>query len=426
MKRTVLIILSLMICTGAAMASDVFNVRDFGAKGDGTTLDTQAIQAAVDAAYEAGGGEVLFEAGTYLSGSIRLRDNIDFHLTAGAVLKGSSDISDYCDADVVPQNYASSKSGDNTSGGHLVYSANAHGVTLRGPGCIDGNSRSFLLDGQGKAYVSKQAIEHRPAQMIWMVDCSDVRIQDLEIANAPYWSCFIHNCQRVWVRGCYIHTERELFHTFNGDGLDIDRCQYVEVSDCRIDTEDDCITLRASGAKRLESPMDCAYVTVTNCNLSTTNNAIRVGVGEGRIHDAVFTGITISDTQKVAFNFVSSYGPNDRGTDITDIRISNVMIDAREFLRMHHMYSTEGLFRNIIFDGISGRVEDSENGVIMRARKTRPFENIVFRNVDLDCQVDAVGVSPVIHGGGLTMKKQSKKQVKNIEEDMAALRNLLH
>ena len=376
-------------------AAATFDVRAYGAKGDGTAKDTAAIQAAVDAASAAGGGTVEFAPGTYLTGSIWLKDNVDFHLGPGATLKGSPDPADYCASNCCPQNAASPRSGDNTSGGHLLLGVGVKNVTLRGPGKVDGNSAAFLLDASGKRYPNNKAISFRPAQMVWFVDSCDIRLADLELADAPYWSCFILNCDRVWIRGCYVHTERRRYHTFNGDGIDIDRSRWVTISDCRIDTADDCITLRASAGSRLADPHDCAFVTVSDCNLSTSCNAIRPGVGEGRVHDAVFSNLTISDT-RTAFNFVSSYGRKSRGADIYGIRVQNVRVDSTIFLRMHHMYSTEGLFRDIVFDGVSGTVREPSR---IYAKKTRPFENIAFRNVELPCGFVAFSADVRLDGG---------------------------
>ena len=95
------------------------SVLAFGAMGDVSTLDTRAIQGAIDAAAEQGGGMVEIPAGTYLSGTIYLKDNIELHLCEGAVLKGSPSIEDYCGADCYPQNWASGKDGDLHSPPHL-------------------------------------------------------------------------------------------------------------------------------------------------------------------------------------------------------------------------------------------------------------------------------------------------------------------
>ena len=431
MKRlselAILVSMGMCISTASAQSDEMFAARRFdvggyGARGDGVAKDTAAIQAAVDAAHEAGGGTVEFSPGTYLTGSIWLRDNVDFHLGPGATLKGSSDPADYCASNCCPQNAPSSKRGDNTSGGHLLLGVGVKNVTLRGPGKIDGNSSAFILDASGRPFKSKRDVVWRPAQMVWFVDSSDIRITDVEIADSPYWSCFIQNCDRVWIRGCYVHTERRRYHTFNGDGIDIDRSRWVTISGCRIDTADDCITLRASAANRLSDPHDCAYVTVSDCNLSTSCNAIRPGVGEGRIHDATFSNITISDT-RTAFNFVAAYGPTSRGPDITGIRVHNVRVDAQLFLRMHHMFSTEALFKDIVFDGISGTVRQPSR---IYAKKTRPFENIAFRNVELPCGYVGFHADVRIDGGTFAPVLIPAEERTRIEDDIANNRNLLY
>lgn len=391
-----LLLLGLIAWVGLAPAREL-DVRDYGAKGDGIVKDTAAIQRAINAAATQGGGTVALGAGTYLSGSIFLKSNVELRLCAGAVIKGSPDPSDYNAADVCPQNAASSRSGDNTSGGHLILCVGQHNVTVRGPGRIDGNSDAFILDEKGRQYPSKSAIRWRPSQMVWFVDSTDVRIEDVELANSPYWTCFLLNCTRVWIRGCYVHTERRRYHTFNGDGIDIDRCRHVAVSDCRIDTADDCLTLRASCAERLAKPQDCAFVTVDNCSLSSSCNVIRPGVGEGRIHDCTLSNLVISDSS-VAFNFVAAYSPKSRGPDITDIRISNVRIaDARQFVKIHHMFSKEAVFRGLVFSGVSGTVKRPSQ---VFAHPNRPFEGIRFENCDIPCGVQVVNAKDVRFTGG--------------------------
>ncbi len=413
-------LLSLLIAT-SAFAGNV-SVKDFGAKGDGVSLDTKAVQAAIDCAAGQGGGVVSVPAGTYVCGSIWLKSNIELHLDCGAVIKGSPDIKDYCSADCCPQNEAEPNGGDYISGGHLLLGVGVQNVTLSGPGRIDGNSDAFLLGPDGKAYSKKKNVPARPSQMVWFVDSQDIRIKDLELADAPYWSCFILNCERVWIDGCYVHTRRKDYHTFNGDGLDIDRSKYVSISNCRIDTSDDCITLRASGAHLLADPKDCAGVTVSACNLSSSSNGIRIGVGEGHIHDAVFSNITISDT-KTAFNIVGAYEKNGRGTDIDGILIKDIRVDSKELIRIHHMHSKACTIKDITFDSISGSAPETSH---IWAREAAPFKGIVLRNIDVPTQFECVNAEVKVEGGSMSEKALSADEAAERRNNIENGKHLLY
>ena len=408
--------------TSDCQHAKIFSIKDYGAVGDGKTLNTQAIQSAIDCVWALGGGTVFVPSGVYLTGSIWLKDNVNLYLDAGAVIKGSPNINDYCAADCCPQNEAEIGWGDYMSGGHLILGVNVSNVSITGRGRIDGNSDAFMLDENGKLWSEKSKIPNRPGQMIWFVDSQDIMVKDVEIADSPYWSLFILNCDRVWIDGCYVHTRRKDYHTFNGDGIDIDRCRYVTISNCRIDTSDDCITLRASAAHKLANPQDCEWVTVTNCNLSSSCNAIRLGVGEGNIHDAVFSNLTISDT-KQAFNVVAAYVRGNRGTDIYGIRFNNIRVQANELVRIHHMHSPAAMIKDIVFDGISGSVKYTSK---IWAKQAAPFTNIVFRNVDVETEVECVNAKIKIEGGLIAKKKLSSKELKQRIENIEANKKLLH
>ena len=400
----------------------VLSIKDCGAVADGVTLDTQAIQSAIDQVSSSGGGTVLVPSGVYLTGSIWLKDNVNLHLEAGAVIKGSPDINDYCAADCCPQNEAEIGWGDYMSGGHLILGVEVSNVSITGRGRIDGNSDAFMLDKNGKPWSEKSKIPNRPGQMIWFVDSKDIKVKEVEIADAPYWSLFILNCEDVKVEGCYVHTRRKEYHTFNGDGIDIDRCKNVTVSNCRIDTSDDCITLRASTAHRLQNPMDCELVAVTKCNLSSSCNAIRLGVCEGNIHDAVLSDITITDTRQ-AFNIVGAYVKGNRGTDIYGIRFNNIKVEANELVRIHHMYSPQASIRNIVFDGISGTAPDVSH---IWAKQAAPFKNIVFKDVNVQASVECVNADVKIVGGLFTKKELSSKELQDRINNIENNKNLLH
>ncbi len=400
--------LRLLLSAAAVVAalsatSAVYDVRAFGAAGDGRTKDTAAIQRAVDAAHGAGGGTVEVPAGTYLTGSIFLKSNVDFHVGAGAELLGSPDREDYNPWDVCPQNWRSDR--ESHEGGHLLLCIEQRNVTVRGPGRINGNSRRFLVGPKGERY-SQGGVPWRPAQMLYFVESENIRIQDLELADSCYWSCFIHGCRQVQARGLYIHNVRTGFHTHNGDGIDIDCSQHVTVSDCRIDTADDAITLRGAGS-RLKRKQDCAFVTVSNCILSSPCNAIRVGVGEGNIHDATFSNIIVHDT-RTAINLASSWNPKSKGVDAWNLSFSNFRVDAFCFCQLTTKFSRTARIDDIVFSDISGEQEIASE---LTGAAERPARRIRFRNVDLPHGLMARNVEGLeISGGTFREVKLSDKE----------------
>ena len=382
----------------SAFAGGVYDVRDFGAKGDGKTKDTAAIQAAIDAAAAAGGGEVFLGAGVYLSGQLRLKDDIDFHLGAGATLLGSPEPTDYLETEPYPLNYGLWPD-ESSFGAHFLVCYEKKRVTVRGPGKIDGNAKAFLVSPEGKVY-AQHAIPWRPSQMLWFAQCEDVRVTDLEIANSTQWSCLFHGCDRVTVRGCRVHNNRfrrGTFHTHNGDGFDIDCSRFVSISDCDIDTADDAITLRASPRGPMKN-RECAFVTVSNCRLSSECNAVRLGIGNGRIHDAVFSNLAVHET-RIAFNFASSWSRNSRGCDFENIRFENCTLDCGRFLYIHPIYATEATIRNISLSGITGKSALPGWAAWNDPKLTG---RLLLRDVELDCGLMTKNLPGIeITGGSL-------------------------
>ena len=286
---------------------------------------------------------------------------------------------DYNALDIAPQNWGRLGVGDNISGGHLLLCVAQKNVTLRGPGKIDGNVGAFLKMPDGSHPPTKLKIPWRPAQMVWFVESRNIAIRDIELADAPYWSCFVYGCEDVSVERANIHTVRKP-HTYNGDGLDIDSSRHVRVAGCRISSADDSITLRAAGRGRLKNDGPCADVVVSNCTFSSDCNAIRLGVGNGVIRDCSFTGIRIENT-RYAVNAVGAWSRPEHGVDISNISFSDMEIDAKGFCKFYYKHATDSVFDGIAFRQVRGRVREPS---IFDDTPKRPFRNLVFEDVKLE------------------------------------------
>ena len=383
-----------------------FDVRAYGAKGDGVIKDTSALQRAIDAAGDAGGGRVVVPAGTYLTGSLYLKDGVELHLKKDAVIFGSPDKEDYNAADICPQNWTSKS--ESASGAHLILALEKKNVSITGEGWVDGNCRAFLL-GPHIVYAQSK-VPWRPSQMIYFVQCDGVRLEGFCTRDAPYWTCLLFGCRDVAVKGLTMRQMRYP-HTHNGDGLDIDTCECVTVDDCDILASDDALTLRAC-AGRLTRPMECRDVTVRNCRLSSACTAMRIGVGDGVIRDCHIKGLKIWRTRS-GFDLVSSWNKTSPGTSFLNLTIEDVEMEVVRFLTLRRNYgAADRKVDGITFRNVRGSAEMPSFAYAGEAEGGN-FGTVTFDNVNLDQPIELRGVrNPVITGGSLKTVSFTEEQRK--------------
>ncbi len=366
------------------------NILDFGAVGDGETLNTAAIQSAIDSAAAEGGGQVLVPPGVFISGTIWLRSNIDLHLEAGAVLKGSSDMADYCANDSFPQN-AGNSDAEGWRGAHLIAAVEVHDVSLTGCGTIDGNALAFMapLPGfdhekwtdyawsRGFLFTDRPRIDYRPGQVVIFCECDRVRVSGLTFRNCPCWTCHIHGCEDVTVHGIHIDNQVDLV---NSDGIDIDCSSRVAVTDCVIRTGDDAITLRGTFKRLTRRPgHDCEDVVISNCVLDSSACAFRIGIGAGRIRNVVISNITVSHASTAFWIGCSWFQPGE-GTKISGISISHVR--GRNIGQPANIKPCGDEVENAFIRDISFTDYQAEcySHLIVRGSERTPVENIRFRD----------------------------------------------
>ena len=288
----------------AAWARSRLSVRDHGAKGDGKTNDTRALQAAIDAAGRTG-GTVFFPPGEYVSGTLHLRSRVTLALGAGAILIASRDDADFDPVEQLPyKSYADEETRDFRFA--LLQGRGLAQVGVVGPGRIDGNRSS-----------------RRGPKPIALRQCRDVRISGLTILNAGSYNVSLLGCDRVDIAGVTIRNGRS-------DGIDPDCCRNVRIRDCRIETEDDAIVLKASFA--LGTRSGTRNVTVTGCHLTTLHNGLKLGTeSTGDFRDVVFRDCTIVGRPHVWKGELSSGlaietvdGGHLERVSVSDVRMTNV------------------------------------------------------------------------------------------------------
>lgn len=305
------------------------NILDYGAAGDGFTINTEAIQRAIDACSQSGGGRVTVPAGRFVTGTLRFRSNVELHIEHGAVLKASENLADYNETSEYVQNY--DVPAEKWCGKHLIIAVELENVAISGNGVIEGCGDAFF-GGERKFcteyiwpegyYEVAEGAPLRPGQLICFVECKHVRVQDITIRNSSGWNLFFHGCEYVKAAGLTVLNDKTHANT---DGMDIDSCRLVTVSDCLIDTGDDCIAIRGAAQRLRNREKKCEYVTISNCVLSNSSCAVRFGVGFGEIHHVNISDCVFARTGE-GITFMTGW--QGRGAvHMSDISIRNIMGD---------------------------------------------------------------------------------------------------
>ncbi|MBN2117296.1 MAG: glycoside hydrolase family 28 protein [Anaerolineales bacterium] len=295
---------------GTGLAS-VWNVRERGATGDGHTLDSPSIQAAIEACAQRGGGTVYLPAGRYLTGSLFLRDNITLYLDAGAMILGSENPEDY------PVIHSRWEGRHQDTHAPLIGGDHLQNIAVLGRGIIDGQGAVWW---QAK---KEETLAHPRPRLVSFSDCSNVLLEGLTAINSPSWTINPVHCQNVNIRGITIINPAD---SPNTDGINPDSCRLVRISDCHVSVGDDCITIK-SGTED-EHPDHCAPcrdITITNCTLERGHGGVVIGSEmSGGVRNVVISNCVFIGTDR-GIRIKSRRG---RGGIIEDIRVSNLIMDG--------------------------------------------------------------------------------------------------
>ena len=414
-----------LLLPGLRALSGNYTITDFGAKGDGVTVNTKQIQQAMLSCRDAGGGTVIVPTGIFVTGTLYLYSNIELHLESGAVLLGSGNLADYVPASPV----------------HLgmIYAENASHITISGEGTIDANGDVFFerdkakrIDSAGTVYTRQK--EHfrevkegigdgpwvpkdRPYQQFIFSNCRMVTIKDIFITRSAFWTMHFADCDAVNVTGIRLWTN---MMAPNADGIDITSCTNVHITGCDIRTGDDAIAIvgydhhfEIPGFQHLRHLSE--NITVTDCHLESSSSGIRIGfLDQNTVRNVQVSQVSITNSTRGIGIFLRDQG------SLENLIFSDITIDTHlrtgdwwgngEPIHISAIRGKDsvplGKIRHVQFNNIICR---GENGLLLYGTPESMLEDISFDHIRMELtdsklnevaggNIDLRGVSGVKNG----------------------------
>ncbi len=389
--------------TSDDLGTRVYNIRTFGAKGDGTTVDTAALQAAIDACTRDGGGTVLVPAGTFVIGTTELKSNVTLHIAASGKLLGSADGKQYHAVDAIPLHGDTTLNDGNWA---LLFAVKTKNVAIEGPGTIDGQGAQFHSAVRGTPPPSGIGGNKRPYHVL-VYQCEDFAIRNISLLDCAYHSIRIIESKRIHLDGIYIHNRVN----GNNDGFHFISAQYVTLSNCIVKSQDDACAMFGS----------CQFITITNSSFSTRWSVFRFG--GGHVQNIAISNCLLYEVDGCPMKF-----QGDPGSVFENISFSNLVLqDVTGPISISiggHLPppddKTPVIARNISFSNIHGTVTtnpaqlseasvtsgynpgETHSCIVLNSVNDSILENISFDNIHLT------------FGGGGTAEDAARRDVPQI------------
>jgi polygalacturonase len=350
LNKLLFFLLLTVSCVVFSQNNSFYNISDYGAIGDFTTNNTKIIQSTIDLCSKAGGGTVIVPPGTYMSGALFLKNNVILNLVPGSELRAIPDLNAF------PIKMPGTPSNFNIFFRRaFIFAENVNNIGITGQG---------IINGQGHANAFKQTTwkvpdryQNRPG-LIRFVNCKNIRIENVKLINSAFWTLHFMASSDIVVHGISLISRTA---NFNNDGIDIDGCENVRISDCYINSLDDAISIKGTGNNPTKRIM------INNCLLSSHCNAVRVGAenfaGFEDIHFSnchIFNssnGITFQNIdgfkmKRISFKGIAMYEVGIPIYVITGRKIYPIGVPEEEYPCQPGKYPAS--IEDLMFDNISG------------------------------------------------------------------------
>ena len=356
MKKLSTLLFFLFILTYAKAVD--FDITKYGAIGDGTTLNSQAIQKAIDACHKNGGGRVIIPAGKFLSGTIAMKDNVTLYLQKDAVLLGSIDLKDYQNLDPFTEGLGIDV------GWALLVAVDAKNIGIEGQG---------VIDGQGSAIKAKHILTDTRSEgqrwglrpfLVRIVRCTGVTVKGVTLKYAGAWTSHYFQSKQIVIENVKIQS----VGVAHNDGIGIDGCQQVRIKDCDVVSGDDALVFKTTSSK-----MACKDIEVSGLRLKSSQAGIKMGTESmAPFENIKITNCHIYDTKNGGIKLLTVDGAH-----LRNILISDITMDEVRTPMLFRLGSRLSVFR-----------KDTET-----KQATGTFENVVIRNVKAKA-ADAAQLTP--------------------------------
>jgi polygalacturonase len=392
-----------------------FSVDRFGAAGDGETLDTAAIQSAIDACAQAGGGTIHVPAGRYVTGSLFLKSDTTLYLDAGAVLLGSERMADY---PVIAHRW---EGVSRESHAPLIGGSDVENVAICGRGTIDGRGAMWWEKHRARA------LDHPRPRLVSFGRSRNVLIEGCTFTNSPSWTIHPYECNNVTVDKVTIVNPP---NSPNTDGINPESCRNVHVANCHVDVGDDCVTIKSGkedeGRDRLTP---CENITVTNCTMVHGHGGVVIGSEmSGDVRNIAISNCVFVGTDR-GIRLKSRRG---RGGVVEDIRVSNIVMEGVLCPFIMNLYYGPGAwgaeriadhlawpvdegtprFRRIHFSHITAR-EVQYAAAFLYGLAEMFIEDVSFEDVAISMALDAEPGNPAM-APGIEPMRRAGFQARNV------------